>query len=359
MLLERQRVRFADDDARRHYARTLVHRVLGRKSVIYHLLIAVVGVVWDGDGGGRYLIDEREAHACTGLDDFVYVIHDIIRIDVSSISSLCYRIPGQRDVIVGGRSLDAGRRCWRVLAHISRNLLALASRTLIVRGYDRVSVYAVLRPVVYVVLLAARLYGCHLLYLLTVAHDVDVEVRGELGAVDSLCRGSEVEYGFSRTVLCRHHTEVGGCVRSLLRIALHGDVVKDKLVEVVAVGGAMETDVESAVFVRRKLCLQRLILHVGYLGLGHKRVCHRFGCRLAAVLHLQLLGERLAHACHTERHVIHLTLLQLERRHDEPVVMTVLAIAILYLCRRLTCSVVLAELPCGAVIVGVDDGEEV
>ena len=121
----------------------------------------------------------------------------------------------------------------------------------------------------------------------------------------------------------------------------------------------METNVERAVLFRCKLCLQSLILHVGYLGLGHKRVCHRFGCRLAAVHHLQFLGERLAHACHTERHVINLTLLQLERRHDEPVVVTVLAIAILNLCRRLTCSVVLAELPCGAVIVGVDDGEDV
>ena len=121
----------------------------------------------------------------------------------------------------------------------------------------------------------------------------------------------------------------------------------------------METDVESAVLVGRKLCLQSLILHIGYLGLGHERVCHRFSCRLAAVLHLQLLGERLAHACHTERHVINLTLLQLERRHDEPVVVTVLAIAILYLCRRLTRSVVLAELPCGSVLIGIDDGEEV
>ena len=121
----------------------------------------------------------------------------------------------------------------------------------------------------------------------------------------------------------------------------------------------METDVERAVLIRRKLCLQSLILHVGYLGLGHKRVCHRFGCRLAAVHHLHLLRERLAHACHTERHVINLTLLQLERRHDEPVVVTVLAIAILNLCRRLTCSVVLAELPCGSVLVGIDDGEDV
>ena len=121
----------------------------------------------------------------------------------------------------------------------------------------------------------------------------------------------------------------------------------------------METDVYRTVLVRRKLCLQSLILPVGYLGLCHESVCHRFGCRLAAVHHLQFLGVRLAHACHTERHVIYLTLLQLERRHDEPVVVISNIIAILNLCRRLSCSVVLAELPCGAVIVGVDDGEDV
>ena len=121
----------------------------------------------------------------------------------------------------------------------------------------------------------------------------------------------------------------------------------------------METDVYRTVLVRRKLCLQSLILHIGYLGLSHERVCHRFSGRFAAVHHLQLLRERLAHACHTERYVINLTLLQLERRHDEPVVVISNIIAILYLCRRLSCSVVLAELPCGAVIVGVNDGEEV
>ena len=355
VLLERQRIGCADDDARGHHAGSLPCPILGREGVVDHLLVADIGLVGDGDGRFRYLVYQREVDAHIRLFDLIDIINNIGGIDITSMLARRDGTPGEGDggVVLG--LLDMGGRLGGVETDINLYRLALASCALGVFRHDGIGVEALVGVGIGIVVGGGGLEVGLLPYLLAIAEDGDGQGSLERGTVDGFLRGSETEGGLRTAVGSGGDCEVGHGIGGFLGLAHDGDIVEEELVAPVGRTGTMESEVIGAVGGGDELLAHGLVLIVGDGLLRNNGLGHGLGGGCGAGLHLQQFGKGDAHTGDAVGEVVDHAGLQRQRGCDDPVV--VIDLAVLDGGGTLSCGVAGDMLPGGSVAIGIEDRE--